>query len=725
MRISSGSAPPALRPAPWVLLAGALLFPTPLASQFPTYLLDQNTEVQSIRFRFLGSGTFKPSQLLDKITLTQRGKAYGFKSSFSFLPFVPDPTPHPFDPLGLQRDVARIRDFYQREGFPEVEVRYEVSLDQGRNLVGVEFLIREGRPRTLASISVLTASGTPLAEVLAPEIVPSWRDFLKELGRSVGDRLGEVARAQLVGAPLRWLMERGYPFPTGASEVELDSEGFLGDLKVQIDPGPRSRVSSLRVQGVESVDPTVILREVPIREGDWYTASRVSQGRQRVATLGLFRVVTAEVIPPPGADSTAQVLFRVREGRPRSLSGFLGYTNVGGLSFGGEWEHRNFWGGARTFSVNGTAETGVLAALTDVPDQYYRGSVSLRQPYLLVPGLSALISPFGEYRDDYRDRSWEGGADGTLVYQIAPLRAVSLRARVSNREVLEYRLGDAGMDPSGGLDIGEIVDSLEGNILVSALTLSGTFEDLDDPVNPRDGFVLQPSMEVTAPLGFPTNEYLKAEVWGSLFRSLGDRFSLAANVRAGRIFPFGRSVPSPDSNGLLEALQLRDVSLTAGGPVDVRGWGSRLLGPKIPYTESRLEGDSLVYFSSRYLPMGGLARISGGIELRLPLLGPVSSLEGHLFLDGGRVWTPDDRYPRFPHPFDQTDVYYSAGGGVGIRTPVGPIRLTVGYKLNPSPLDLRDPGEVYALLREGESVLDAKVKDSRRFQFHLTVGRAF
>jgi len=725
MHISPGSALPAYCPAPWVLFAATLLLPTPLAGQFPTYLLDQNTEVQSIRFRFLDSGTFKPSRLLDEISLTQRGRAHGLKSSLSFLPLVPDPTPHPFDPLGLQRDVARIRDFYQREGFPEAEVRYEVSLDENRNLVGVVFLVREGRPRTLASISVLTAAGTPLSEVLAPELVPSWRAFLKEIDRSVGDRLSEVARAQLVGGSLRWLMERGYPFPTGESDVELDPHGLSASLKVLIDPGPRCRVSSVAVQGIESVDPTVVLREVPVREGDWYSASGVSRGRQRIATLGLFRTVTTEVIPPPGADSTVQVLFRLREGRPRSLSGFLGYTNVGGLSFGGEWEHRNFLSGARTLALSGTAETGVLAALTDVPDQYYRGSVSLRQPYFLMSGLSALISPFGEYRDDYRDRSWEGGADGTLVYQIAPLRAVSLRARVSNREVLEYRLGDAGIDPTGRMDLGEIVDSLEGNILVSALTLSGTFENLDDPVNPRNGFVLQPSLEVTAPLGFPTNEYFKAELWGSVFRGLGDRVGLAANVRAGRIFPFGRSVPSPDSNGLLEALQLRDVSLTAGGPIDVRGWGSRLLGPKLPYTESRLEGDSLVYFSSRYLPMGGLARISGGIELRFPLLALMSSLEGHLFLDGGRVWTPDDRYPRFPHPFDETDVYYSAGGGVGIGTPVGPIRLTVGYKLNPSPLDLRDPGEVYALYREGESVLDAKVKNSRRFQFHLTVGRAF
>jgi len=699
--------------------------PSSVSGQLPAYLLDEETEVRSIHFRFLDSETFSQSRLLGEIGLTERGKSYGLKKSLDFLPFFSESEPHPFDPLNLQRDVARLREFYRGAGFPEAHIRYEVALDQDRNLVDVEFLIAEGPPRTLVSVVFSTPSGVPLDEVLAPEVVRDWRKFVEGEGALVGGRFGDMEQAQMEGSSLRWLMERGYPFPTGDSDLQLDSTGFQTQLTVRIEPGPRSRVGSVEVEGVTSVDDAVVLREIPIREGDWFSASRVSEGRRRVFGLDLFRVALADVIPLQEPDSSVRILLRIQEARPRNVSGFLGYLNVGGLALGGQWEHRNFIGGARTLAVSGTAETGFLAVLTEAPDEYFRAAISLRQPFLFVSGLSLVASPFGEYRNDYRDRSWDAGMDGTLVYQYAPLRAVSLRYRVSSREVLDYPVGSGSVGTAGLLGSTVEADSLEARVVVSAITLSATLGRLDDPANPKRGFVIQPSLEVTAPLGFPTNEYLKAEVWGSFYQPLGERIQLAGSLRSGRIFPFGGSVPSSGNDGLLEFLQLRDVSLMAGGPTDVRGWGSRLMGPKIPDPEIHMSGSDTTYSASRYLPLGGLARVSGALEIQFPVPRLGSGVAGHVFLDGGRVWTPDDRYLQPDDPYDQDKLYYSTGGGVGIETPVGPIRVSLGYKLNPSPLDLRDPDDVQDLLVEGRSLLEAPTHRWNRVQIHLTVGRVF
>lgn len=704
-----------------VLLA---LFPAPVSSQLPAYLLDEGTEVRSIGFRFLDSETFSKSRLLDQIALTERGSTYRLSKALAFLPFISGPKPHPFDPLNLQRDVARIREFYRGAGFPEASIRYEVTLKESQNLVDIEFLITEGRPRTLASIVYSDPSGAPLGGVLAPEILPDWQSFVEDEEALVGGQFGDRERARVEGSPMLWLMDRGYPFPSSDSSMEVDSTGFQVHVTVRIDPGSRSRVGSLKVEGAPSVTDDVVLREVPIRTGDWYSASRVRTGRGNISRLDLIRVAVADVAPLQEPDSSVQLLFRVREVKPRSVTGFLGYTNVGGLALGGEWEHRNFLKGARTLSVNGTADLGVFAVLTEKPDEYYRAAVSLRQPFFFVSGLSLLASPFGEYRDDYRDRSWEAGVDGTFIYQYAPLRAISLRSRVSTREVLEYRIEDVLRGSAALLGSWASLDSLTDRLVVSTLTLSATFGHLDDPANPRRGFMVQPSLEVTAPAGFPTNEYFMADVWGSLYRPLGNRVRFASSLRVGRIFPFGQSIPSSGSDGIIEFVQLRDINLTAGGPTDVRGWGSRLLGPKVPDTEAHLVGDTVVFSASRYLPLGGLARASGALELQFPL--PLFGAGfAHAFLDGARVWTPDDRYVLEEYIRDQEKTYYSAGGGLGFETPVGPIRVSVGYKLNPSPLDLRDPGEVLELLLEGKSILEAPTKTSRRFQFHLTVGRVF
>ena len=718
-----GRLPP---PTLGVFLALALcVVPAPAASQFPSDLLNEETEVRSIRFSFLDSETFSGSRLMDQIGLTKRGRTYGLSKSLAFLPFISKPDPHPFDPLSLQRDVARIRAFYRSSGFPEAGVRYEVGLDQEKNLVDVEFLITEGRPRTLTSVTYSSPSGAPIREVLAPEIVPGWLRFVEREQAVLGGVFGDPDRARMEGNSLRWLRDRGYPFPTSDSSLETDSAGFRAQLTIRIDPGPRSPVGAITVEGVSSVDENVVLREIPIPEGSWYSASRVSEGRRRVSALDIFRIAVADVVRLEEPDSSVEIQFRVREAKPRSVTGSLGYTNVGGLTLGGEWEHRNFLGGARTLAVNGTAETGKFAVLTEIPDRYFRGAVSLRQPFLFVSGLSLVASPFGEYRDDYRDRSWEAGMDGTLVYQFAPLRAISLRSRVSSREVLEYRLQDASLTIANLLGSTATLDSLAGRIVVSALTLSATLEQLDDPANPKRGFILQPSLEVTAPPGFPTNEYFKAEVWGSVYRPVSRGLRLAGSLRAGRLFPFGGSVPSSDGNGLLQFLQLRDVNLTAGGPSDVRGWGSRMLGPKIPDVQTRQEGDTTVLAASRYLPLGGFARISGALELQFPIPVLAGGFEGHVFLDGGRVWTPDGRYLEQNDAYDQDRAYYSAGGGLGFRTPVGPIRVSLGYKLNPSPLDLRDPADVLDLLVQGQSILDAPIRKWRRYQLHLTVGRVF
>ena len=113
----------------WVVLGileGLLPPPVP-CQQLPAFFLNEETEVQSIRFRFLDSETLSESTLMSRINLTQRGGAYRLKKAFSHLPLVPEPEPHPFDPLTLQRDVARLRSFYQGAGFPEADIRYEVA----------------------------------------------------------------------------------------------------------------------------------------------------------------------------------------------------------------------------------------------------------------------------------------------------------------------------------------------------------------------------------------------------------------------------------------------------------------------------------------------------------------------------------------------------------------------------------------------------------------------
>jgi outer membrane translocation and assembly module TamA len=85
-------------------------------------------------------------------------------------------------------------------------------------------------------------------------------------------------------------------------------------------------------------------------------------------------------------------------------------------------------------------------------------------------------------------------------------------------------------------------------------------------------------------------------------------------------------------------------------------------------------------------------------ELRAILRG---NFGGVLFLDGGNVWAASGDF-RFG------DLRYAVGPGLRYQTPIGPIRLDVGYQLNPIP----------DLLVNG-------APQTRRWRLHFSIGQAY
>ena len=71
------------------------------------------------------------------------------------------------------------------------------------------------------------------------------------------------------------------------------------------------------------------------------------------------------------------------------------------------------------------------------------------------------------------------------------------------------------------------------------------------------------------------------------------------------------------------------------------------------------------------------------------------------FLDAGNVWAKS-------WGFDFGDLRYAIGPGLRYQTPIGPIRLDLGYQLNPTP-DLVVNGS----------------PQTRRYRIHFSIGQAF
>ncbi len=697
---------------------------TPLRAQDPLSRVGPKTQVKSVVFRFKGEHTLPEEELRKKIALSAQGGMVGLRRFLGFLPFVPPVGSHPFDPLEMQRDLVRLRNHYYRSGFPKADVGHDARYNAKSDLIWLTYVIAEGPPLLLRSVRFVGDSGTLK---FPPELAPQWDQFVKRAQRNAG-RFGQDEERALADSTTRWFRDRGYPFAAADPRAVTSSAANQADVTVLVRPGIRARIREIVVSGNGDIPAHQITRQLTVKPGDWYNLDELEKGRQQLVQLDLVRLALFDVPRESADDSSVVVHLDVSLSQPRLVRGEAGLASAGGITGEVNWTHRSFMQRVRTLTLTGTAQTGVLS-FEDPAQQLYRASATLFQPYIGHRRLSLALGPYVEYRNDIRDRSRAGGLEASLAYAVGPLRSISLGYIISHREILAYGYGE-NLDPVQYLPLLGLADSnVAGRLGAirnrSAISLQGTYGGLDKLANPRKGYVLRPRIEVTTP-GFNTAEYLLLEAGGTAFLPLTSRVGFTFRLSAGRIFAFGQSLSGVgEESPFVSLLRLDDVDFTAGGTRDVRGWGSELVGPKLPQVRIQTQNGVTDTIADRYAPVGGLARFIGSAELQLPVPGMGKAWQSFLFFDSGRIWTPDTRFKLQAGELDQDKLYTSVGAGIGYETVVGAVEVAVGYKLNPSPLDIRSPAGVLDALNHGLPLSSVPTENGRRWHLHFSIGSSF
>jgi outer membrane protein insertion porin family len=702
-----------------LLSAGA-----PLAAQDALNRVGPNTQVHSVEFEFKDNSTLDPTVLRQKIALTGQGSMVGLRRALRFIPLVPPVGAHPFDPTEMARDVVRLRRHYERSGFPKADVDYVARYRAKPDAVDVTYVIEEGPP---LKITGLEFTGQQGALELPPRLERAWRRFVEDEQGRYG-RAGEDERRALADSTVRWFRSHGYPFASARTIARVDSAANRAGLTVQVDPGMAATVRRVEVTGNTTIPEREIVRQLPVGPGDRFDARAIERGRQQITQMEILRLATVEVPSDSADDSSVVVMLRVAESQRHLVRGEAGFLSAGGLTSQVTWSDRSWLGGLRSLTAAATAQSGI-AALENPSQQLYRLNLTAFQPYVGDRRLSLAGGPFVEYRSDLRDRSWAVGFEGALVWSPAPLRSVSLGYAISHRRVYDYGIG-SDLPPEEYLPLLGLAEPGSVGFLAearnqSALSLEGSYGRLDRIANPRKGYVIRPRLETTLP-GFNTSEYFLMDLGGTAYLPLTRTIGLTVRAGGGRIFPRGKSLEAAAGDSpFISLLELRDVSFTAGGTRDVRGWGTLLVGPKLPQVKLEEQGDSTVPIADRYTPVGGLARLVGSVELHFPFPGLSEQFQPYVFYDGGRIWTPDSRFALDAGVLDQDEFYQGVGVGIGYTTLVGAIQVAVGYKLNPSAVDLRSPQDVLTALTNGTPIEDAPTSGRRRFHLHFSIGATF
>ncbi len=199
---------------------------------------------------------------------------------------------------------------------------------------------------------------------------------------------------------------------------------------------------------------------------------------------------------------------------------------------------------------------------------------------------------------------------------------------------------------------------------LSILSASVVRDTRSDPVDPEHGMLLAVDLDL-APRALGSEVgFVKTFGQALFFKRLPTlaRLVLAGGARIGLARGFSRVVDQPVPL-VVEQIEVREIPASqrffAGGSNTVRGFQLDRLGvPEI------LNADGL--------SNGGNAMVVLNAELRLPIWKEVGAVA---FADAGNVFGRAG-------DFDVTRLRPTAGVGLRYRSPIGPLRLDIGFKLN-------------------------------------------
>lgn len=565
---------------------------------------------------------------------------------------------HRLNETELRRDVIRLERFYQRRGFPDVTVRYEIEDRRKERRKNVIFHIRERQPlQIVSSHIVLNADEQVIDEI------ESSREYQRATQRyefREGERFQFIRMPDVEGRFLQILENQGYAWPAVEINAVVDSLSNHVDIEIQITPNSKTYFTEFLIEGDLSVPDRVLIRHTDIKRGTPYSRATMQNAQRSIFNHHLFRFATI-TIPEQTKDSTLTALIRVREHLPRTVEASIGFGREEYIRGQVAWRHRN---------INGTGHR--LGA--NIRASFIEQSMSTDYliPYTFNARSSNVTTLFGVHRLESTYELLQAGFNSSLIYQIARNRTASFSYEYTINEELSR-------------DEGTRLPDFALSYNISSFNLSAYYSD-GVSREPR-GWVVQPSAEFSSTFNEADFRFQKLNLDVRRFTPITNTTTIAARINTGVIF-YNQSEDLPFN-----------IRYFTGGTNSVRGWNRRELGPSIPSFDD--EGNFLTY-----VPTGGRSTFSFNVELRQQLSAIIPNFGMALFLDGGQVWENIES-------MDERPIQFGAGGGIRYQSPIGPIRVDIGYKLNPTDEDLN--------IFEGVNFGSAR----NRIGIHFSIGQAF
>jgi outer membrane protein insertion porin family len=415
--------------------------------------------------------------------------------------------------------------------------------------------------------------------------------------------------------------DHGYAYAEVKPIVKEDNEKHFADITYDISKGPKIRFERISISGNTVTRDKVIRRELKVIEGEYFSGRNMKESSANLNRLGFFEDVQLET-KKGTSDDLMRLDVKVKEKGTRTFSVGAGYSSAYSAFVTFQIADENFLGYGQRLQAN--ARIGGTNTEFDI---------KFFEPWLFDTRISfgadlyTWDQEFSDYSRDAMGSAFNFGYPLDIIdeYTRAFARYDFDNSRIYNVTATEGPMYD-----------------MKGRNITSSVTLAVKRDSRDKLWNTTKGSINELSFQYAGLGGDEKfNKYQGRTTW---FFPLFWETVFMVQGRAGYIV----------DNGKLSVFQ----KFFLGGINTVRGYDYQTISPRD---------------ANGYL-IGGTTMMCFNVEYRFPLL-KEQGVVGLVFFDAGT--TRDDT--AFLNP---SGLSKSAGAGVRWYSPIGPLRLEYGWKLD-------------------------------------------
>lgn len=588
-----------------------------------------------------------------------------------------------FDPVLFTEDINRLRQLYEDYGFFEVQIDTTLRFSEQPSEIGISIVIHEGYRSIIDTMSYRGILNVP--EFVLDDI---------ESGRTIaqGDPYQEPLLQAQIGVVLRSLRNAGYAnarYVADSSYVLRFASSRNVTVLLTFDIGRRYRFGEVEVVNEaaatrDDITDDIIMRQLDFEPLKIYSEEDVVLSERNLNRVGIFDLARVRVKVPPEEDTTIFIpsTITVRPAARHEIAPELLISDENGnfnIGTGIGYKHRNFFGGARTFSTRLRFRTQTIGKF---PEYFKLRSeavsnidltLEMLQPYIFsnkIKGswtLSVILDKQRPYRQ-FIIRNKFGITDKIAHFTNGfldwSLERVELRR---NPDIV-------GSDIASPEELQQLEAQEKRVQFNSIISFTISRDKTNDIFSPSSGFIhtatveeagLLPLLLKKAQPDLPFTQFYRLILLGRWYHDpLDTRFTiLGFKLKGGFEEKYGES--RGDANRAIP----QSHRFYAGGGASNRGWESRRLAAT---------GDP-------NLELGGNLLLESSLELRINVLqslkdGFLDKFWAVFFLDAGNVWGEIGN-------FKLRDVAVATGLGIRYDTFFGPFRIDFGIRVyDPRPI---------------------------------------